>query len=192
MDEIENYSEHIHEQSNEHAHHILAEGKEKWVLFVALTTAVIAVLAAITGLLAGDHADEAMLAQIKSSDQWAFYQAKSIKSETIESSNKILLAMGKTPAAKDTAKVASNKKEQVKIMADAKAFQEESEEHVERHKRLAWGVTLFQAAIAIGAISIITKRKLLWYTSMGLATIGVFFLLDGALFSMEMIRYLHV
>ena len=30
---------------------LVAEGKEKWVLYVALTTAVIAVLAAITGLL---------------------------------------------------------------------------------------------------------------------------------------------
>src|ERR1700734_3206635 len=99
MDEIENFSENIHEHSNEHAHHILSEGKDKWVLYVALTTAVFAVLAAITGLLAGDHSDEAMLAQIKSSDQWAFYQAKSIKSGTIDEANKILLAMGKTPAA---------------------------------------------------------------------------------------------
>jgi len=69
MSEIEDYSENVREQSNEHAHHILKEGKEKWVLFVALTTAVFAVLAAITGLIASDHADEAMLAQIKSSDQ---------------------------------------------------------------------------------------------------------------------------
>src|SRR5713226_5856278 len=128
MDEIENFSEDIHEQSNEHAHHILHgekehEPKEKWVLYVALTTAVIAVLAAITGLLAGDHADEAMIAQMKSSDQWAFYQAKGIKSETLIASNKILLAMGKTPAAADTAKVKTNKKEQAKIMQDAKDFQ---------------------------------------------------------------------
>ena len=51
MDEIEDYSESIHEQSNEHAHHIMHEsgGKEKWVVWVALSTAVVAVLAAITG-----------------------------------------------------------------------------------------------------------------------------------------------
>src|SRR5258708_11723632 len=98
MSEIENYSENIHEQGNEHAHHALAEGKDKWVLYVALTTAVFAVLAAIAGLLAGDHSDEAMLAPIKSSDQWAFYQAKSIKSGTIDAGNKIFLALGQTPA----------------------------------------------------------------------------------------------
>jgi Na+-translocating ferredoxin:NAD+ oxidoreductase RnfD subunit len=168
MDEIENFSENIHEQSNEHAHHILEEGKEKWVLYVALTTAVIAVLAAITGLLAGDHADESMLAQIKSSDKWAFYQAKSIKTETINSSNKILLAL--------------DKKEQAKIMEEAKDAQKESDMHVAKHKILARGVTLFQVAIAIGAISIITKRKILWVVSMGFACIGIFFLLQGTLF----------
>src|ERR1700735_553807 len=109
MAEIEDYSESIHDQSNEHAHHILEEGKEKWVLYVALTTAIIAVLAAITGLIANDHADEAMLAQIKSSDQWAFYEAKSIKSEEIATSNKILVALGKTVAPQDSAKIKSNK-----------------------------------------------------------------------------------
>jgi hypothetical protein len=182
MSEIENYSENIHEQSNEHAHHILSEGKERWVLYVALTTAVIAVLAAITGLLAGDHSDEAMLAQIKSSDQWAFYQAKGIKTDVIATSNNLLIAMGKTPAAKDTAKVNANRKEQAKIMAEAKSLAKESNEHVKLHKILARGVTLFQVAIAIGAISIITKRKALWIASMGFAAIGVFFLLQGTVF----------
>src|SRR5476651_2718690 len=182
MDEIENFSENIHEQSNEHAHHILSEGKERWVLYVALTTAVFAVLAAITGLIAGDHADEAMLAQIRSSDQWAFYQAKSIKSETIAASNKILLALGKTPAAQDTAKIRANKNDQAKIMQEAKDFQKESDEHVAKHKVLARGVTLFQVAISIGAIAIITNRKSLWYGSMGFAAIGIFFLLQGTLF----------
>ena len=182
MEEIEDFSEKIHEQSNEHAHHILSEGKEKWVLYVALSTAVIAVLAAITGLLAGDHADEAMLAQIRSSDKWAFYEAKSIKSETIASSNKVLLALGKTLAPADTAKIKSNKAEQAKIMQEAKDDQKESDEHVAKHKILARGVTLFQVAIAIGAISIITKRKSLWIASMGFALLGIFFLLQGTVF----------
>ena len=182
MAEIEDFSENIHEQSNEHAHHILSEGKEKWVLFVALSTAVIAVLAAITGLIAGDHADEAMLSQIKSSDKWAFYQAKSIKSEQINSANKILLALGKTPAAADSAKIKANKADQAQIMADAKSLEKESEDHGIKHKILARGVTLFQIAIAIGAISIITKRKILWVASLGFAAIGIFFLLQGTLF----------
>jgi hypothetical protein len=182
MDEIENYSESIHEQSNEHAHHMVEEGKEKWVLFVALSTAVIAVLAAITGLLAGNNADEAMLAQIRSSDQWAFYQAKGIKSDVLSSSNSMLIALGKKPDTTSVKKVKEIKKDQADIMLKAKEAEDESKLHSEKHEILARGVTLFQIAIAIGAISIITKRKLLWLVSLGFACAGIFFFLQGLLF----------
>jgi len=182
MDEIENYSEKIHEQSNEHAHHMLEEGKERWVLFVALSTALIAVLAAITGLLAGEHADEAMLSQIRASDQWAFYQAKGIKSETLNQSSKLLVALGKAPIAEDQAKIQENKKEQAEIKEKAEEFQKESAMHSAKHSIFARGITLFQISIAIGAISIIVKRRNLWLVSMGFACIGIFFLIQGLLF----------
>jgi hypothetical protein len=183
MDEIENYAENIHEQSNEHAHHAAHEGgKDKWVIFVAMTTAVIAVLAAITGLLAGDHADEAMLSQIHASDQWAFYQAKGIKSDVIAQGDKLMLALGKKPSPQDSAKISSNKADQAKIMAEAKGAEKESHEHSAKHKILARGVTLFQIAIAIGAISIIVKRKVLWVVSVGFAAVGIYFLLQGVAF----------
>lgn len=181
MEEMENFSEKIHEESNEHAHHMLHEGKEKWVLWVALTTAVFAVLAAIAGLMAGGHADEAMLTQMRASDQWAFYQAKGIKSDVLAASNKILVAVGKVPIAEDVDKIKENKAEQAKIMNEAKAYQKESDEHTAKHAILAKCVTLFQVAIAIGAISIITKRRALWIASMGFAAIGLFFLISGIL-----------
>src|SRR5260221_4587146 len=122
------------------------------------------------------------MAHICELDQWTFYQDNSIKTENIAAYNKILLALGKTPAAKDTAKINANKKDQAKIMQEAKDFQKESDEHITRHKVLARGVTLFQVAISIGAISIITKRKSLWYGSMIFAAIGIFFLIQGTLF----------
>lgn len=182
MDEIENYAENIHEQSNEHAHHAAHEGTDKWVIYVAMTTAVIAVLAAITGLLAGDHADEAMLSQIHASDQWAYYQAKGIKSDVLATGDKLLVAIGKKPSAQDSAKLKLYKTDQAKISKEATAAQNESKEHVEKHKILARGVTLFQIAIAIGAISIIIKRKSLWAVSMAFAAVGIFFFLQGAVF----------
>lgn len=183
MDEIEDYSESIHEQSNEHAHHAAHEGnkKDKWVVYVALTTAVFAVLAAITGLLAGDHADEAMLAQMKSSDRWAQYQAKGVKADVLNASNSVLISLGKTPDTAVVNKVKHERKDQAEIMEKANEYQKESDEHVTRHKILARGVTMFQIAIAIGAISIITKRKLLWIVSMGFAIAGIVFLLQGVL-----------
>jgi hypothetical protein len=182
MDEIEDYSESIHEQSNEHAHHLVQEGKEKWVIWVALSTALIAVLAAITGLLAGEHADEAMLSQLHASDQWAFYQAKGIKSEILDENNKTLIAFGKTPVAADVDKIKENKKEQAEIKKKAEEAQAESNSHVAKHSVFARGITLFQISIAIGAISIIVKRRSLWLVSISFACIGIFFLIQGVWF----------
>src|SRR5207247_3463306 len=80
MEEAEVPLEHLHEHIHHHAEH----GGEKWISWVALSTAILAVLAAIAGLLSGSHANEAMMKQIESADQWAFYQAKGIKAAVLD------------------------------------------------------------------------------------------------------------
>ena len=177
MEELEDPTESLHEHIHEGAHHAQTEGKDKWVIYVALTTAIIAVLSAITGLLAAHHADEAMLSQMHASDQWAYYQAKGIKSEILASDNKLLTAIGKAPIAADAEKIKENKAQQAEISKEAKAAEEESHEHVESHKTLARSVTLFQISIAISAIAILVKRRLYWFLSLGFAAFATFYFL---------------
>jgi TolB-like protein len=80
MEEAEVPLEHLHEQVHESAEH----SREKWISWVALSTAVLAVLAAIAGLLSGKHANEAVINQIQASDQWSYYQAKSVKAAVLD------------------------------------------------------------------------------------------------------------
>src|SRR5437763_16874578 len=80
MEEAEVPLEHLHEEIHHHAEH----GGPPWISWVALSTAILAVLAAIAGLLSGMHANEAMMSQIESSDQWADYQAKGIKAAVLD------------------------------------------------------------------------------------------------------------
>jgi len=80
MEEAEVPLEHLQEEIHHHAEH----GGTPWISWVALSTAVLAVLAAIAGLLSGSHANEAMMNQIEASDQWGYYQAKSIKASVLE------------------------------------------------------------------------------------------------------------
>src|SRR5205809_2310973 len=80
MEEAEVPLEHLHEQ----VHHTAEHSGETWISWVALSTAILAVLAAIAGLLSGKHANEAMMSQIAASDRWGYYQAKSIKSAILE------------------------------------------------------------------------------------------------------------
>jgi hypothetical protein len=66
-EEIEDPTEKLHEAIQEEAR----EAREQWVLGVALSTAILAVLAAVSSLLAGHHSNEALIEQIQASDQWA-------------------------------------------------------------------------------------------------------------------------
>ncbi len=177
MEEIEPPTEHLHEQINEGAEH----GKEHWMVWVALSTAVLAVLAAIASLFANYHSDEALVSQIKSSDQWSYYQSKGIKTLVLSSTGTLLQALGKPVPSQSEDKVRENKAEQEHIRKEALVLAAESQHHIAIHKVLAEAVTIFQIAIAISAITILTRRKPLWFLSLGLTGLGIYFLLSGLL-----------
>ena len=177
MEEMEVPTESLHEQINEAAH----KGKDRWTMIVAISTGIMASFAAISSLLAGHHSNEAMISQIKSSDQWALYQAKGIKAEINNSI--LLLSADKKAEDLDVVKEKVNryKEEQEGIKEKATEFEKESAGHLAKDMVLARCVTLFQVAIALSAISILTKKRLLWIFSMALAGIGIFELIVALL-----------
>jgi Domain of unknown function (DUF4337) len=178
MEEIEVPTEHLQEAIQEKAE----EAREKWTLFVALSTALMAVLAAVAGLLSGHQANEALIEQVKSSDQWSYYQAKSIKSEIAASTGKILNALpGKAVPEESSQALARYEKEKEEIKTKAEEEEKSSEQHLSTHVTLSKAVTVFQIAIAISAISILTRKKPLWYVSIALTIIGTVFLIQGIL-----------
>ncbi|MBS1599696.1 MAG: DUF4337 domain-containing protein [Bacteroidetes bacterium] len=180
MEEMEVPTEHLQEKIHEEAEEKLREEKDKWTLYVALSTAFMAVLAAIAGLLSGHHVNEALIEQIKSSDQWNYYQSKSIKSE-IASSTAIILQNLPGKASADGNKEAMERyeKEKEAIKTKAEDYEKNSEKHLGIHVTLSKAVTIFQIAIAVSAIAILTKRKPLWYGGLVLTIVGIAFLALG-------------
>jgi hypothetical protein len=176
MEEQEIPTEHLQEAIHEKAE----EAKERWTLYVALSTAFMAVLAAIAGLLGGHQVNEALIEQIKASDQWNYYQAKGIKSEIAASTDKILVTLSSKPVeANSKAAVEKYEKEKETIKTQAEEFEKSSEEHLVKHVTLSKAVTIFQIAIALSAIAILTRRKVLWYASILLTLAGAYFLIMG-------------
>ena len=55
------------------------EKKEPWLNYLALTTVVFAVCATLSTLKGGGFSTRSMMSQSQASDQWSYYQAKSIK-----------------------------------------------------------------------------------------------------------------
>jgi len=173
MEEAEVPLEHLHEQTHETAKH----SSEAWISGVALSTAILAVLAAIASLLSGEHANEAMLNQIEASSQWSYYQAKSIKAAVLDAK----IAFTGAPNESDQSKRARYEKEQQEIKSEAEAKQAAAKSYFHKHEVFARGVTMFQIAIAIAAISALTKKRSFWLVSLVFGAFGCAFLVLAAM-----------
>src|SRR5258708_6419209 len=159
----------------------------KWTLHLSLSTAIVAVLAAIASLQAGslaNHAillkNEAVLAQAKASDQWAYYQAKGIKGIIYQVQAE---SVGNRTSAQNfraEAKRYKEEQEELKLKADeteksVKENNEEAEHLLHRHHQFALAVTFFQVSIALAPIASLTHRKGLWYVGLLIAAGGLAF-----------------
>jgi hypothetical protein len=121
-----------------------------------------------------------MHAQIKSSDQWSFYQAKGIKAAVVASRVATLEALGKPVADSLPAQLKRYEKEQDQIKEKARELELESQADLDHHAWLGRGVTMFQIAIAISAISVLTRRKAFWFVAIAFGGIGLVLLVIGA------------
>jgi hypothetical protein len=165
----------------EHAEHA-AHANDPFISLVSISIAVLAVLAAVTSSLetfesasAIIAANRAVLLQDQATDQWSFFEAKSLKKNIYA----IAADGGGTHAADylkkaksegeggdaaqvDATKLEDGREEQIKL----------SEVHEGRHHRLTIGATLLEMGIALSTIAIVTKKRWPWFTSLGLGSIG--------------------
>ncbi|GAC1574752.1 MAG: hypothetical protein NVS3B9_6780 [Candidatus Doudnabacteria bacterium] len=162
---------------------------EGWSKFLALTTAIIAVLSAIATLQSGNYADRslleknnAVLLQNKASDQWNYYEAKGVKKNVVEG------FAGQNPDAKSKAQIEKYAQQQNDIQKIAQSLEEgvketndKSEKLFEKHHTVALGVTLFQIAVALSAMSALLRTKNLWYLSIVSSLGGLALFLSGIL-----------
>jgi hypothetical protein len=161
---------------------------------IAITTAALAVCAALSSQLAGRAAhhsladlNQAAIAQNLASDQWNFYQAEGLKRHVFQVQRDVLRLQ---PGAAAVRQAAAYDKEaarytvlQKEIMKDAKAQERQRDEAKaaaqrfdERYQRLSLGVASFQIAIVVTSVAAIVKRRWLWYLGLAGGAVGLFFL----------------
>ena len=169
-----------HDHEVEHA----AEHGDPFAGRIAVMTAIFATIGAMFGYMGGAtqnaallYKNESAIRRAEASDQWNFYQAKSSKQNIAELG--ATLTTGDTQA-KYLKEVERYKKEKEEIMPEAKKLENAAKEaelaseasmHV--HHRWAQATTFIQIAIALAAITILTRNKGLQYTSYGVAAAAV-------------------
>ncbi len=117
-----------------------------------------------------------MMSQIEASDRWSYYQAKSIKAAVLDA--KISLATSVNE--QDKEKAAKYQGEEAEIKGEAERKESEAKTNFHAHEVYARSVTMFQIAIAIAAISALTKRRRFWIVSLLFGAAGAVFLVLGS------------
>lgn len=171
-----------HFEHAEHAEHASLLG-DPFLTQVSVTIAVLAVVAATVGSLetletaaAMNAKNTAVLLQNQATDNWNFYQAKSIKKNLYA-----IAAANSGPGADDFKQQAARYgKDEEELFAKGKALEQQTEEkllesegHEHRHHILTAAVTFLHVAIAIATISIIMRgQRWPWYIALVLGALG--------------------
>ncbi len=161
---------------------------------IAMFTAIIATVGALFGYMggatqanAGLYKNNAAIKKTEASNQWNYYQAKSSKQNLSE------LALELAPPAKkefyqDEVKRYKSEKAEIKVAAEkleaeAKAWDQQSEEQMHQHHRWAQATTVLQISIALAAIALLSKKRWTEWAMYGAGAIGV---------SVGVLAFLHI
>src|SRR5262245_62093162 len=161
---------------------------------VALVTAIFAVLLAIAAL-GGNHAmKEMLLSQQRSSDQWAFYQAKVIREHQYRGQKLRLEAdlaergPSISPAAREKLEGLMKKFEEEEkryavekkdIEKEAKKLEHERDTWQARDPYFLFGEALLQIAIVMSSVSILGRSRTVFSFSVVLAALGALLAVNG-------------
>lgn len=151
---------------------------------IALFTAVIATVGAIFSYMggatqanAGLYKNNAAIKKTEASNQWNYFQAKSTKQALAEVSRDLAPADRREAyqAKIDRYEKEKNeiKTEAEKIEANAKDWDQKSDEQMHLHHRWAQATTVLQVSIALAAIVLLTRKRPLEWAMFATGIIGV-------------------
>ena len=154
-----------------------------WTDHAARTTAVLAVLAAVSSGQYANQFSRTILAQAEASDQWSFYQSKSIKRHLVNAQIETLqaLAMSSPQAAaeldklraKDAAEVARYEKELAEAMAKARSIEAAKSLHQSQGNWFQGAFIVLQAGVVLCTVAASARRKELWAFAIALGVLGL-------------------
>ena len=164
---------------------------DSWTKWVALTTTILAVGAAFSTMKGGGFSTQTQLNTVKATNNWSYFQSKSIKQTARETEQSILSVMQKeaqTPEAKAeiTKKMAKcestivrYEQEKSDIMNEAKKCERKAEWTQYRGGKFGLAAMFLQVAIMLCAVSALLKKKGAWIAGMCIGGAGMAYLAFG-------------
>lgn len=170
------------------------EKKEPWLNYLALTTVILAVCATLSTFKGGGYSTRSVMSQTQASDQWAYFQSKSIKGYIYEMQrDKLELELkgaGKSisPAAVDeykkkiaeyTSKINKYDSEKTEIQNEAKRFESVRNDAQKHSQIFGVAVIYLQIAILLSSIAALIKQRNIWLLGIAVGLVGVVYFANG-------------
>ena len=163
-------------------------GNSPLVIPVSITISILAVLVAAVTLLGHRAHTEELLLQAKASDQWAYYQAKNIRLRELQSFADLLGVV----ATQDKDKAAEIREKYAKeveryggdkedISKEAKDLEKERDLYQKRANHFDAGEGILEFALIICSLTLLTNKKLFWFSGIIIGAAGVIVALTGFL-----------
>lgn len=183
-----------------------SQEQESFTNRAALLIAVMAAVLAVGGLGGGNATDDMLMSNIRASDTWAFYQAKSIRQTAYEIAEADLASrLGEAtgpgreellarredyrktiarydsepdPAAPDDPLKGEGKQQ---LMAQARAFEAMRERAAEQDDNFDYAEVLLQLALVLGSVAILAHNRAILIASAALGALGALLTANGFL-----------
>ena len=170
------------------------EKKEPWLNWLALTTVILAVCATLSTFKGGSYSTRSVLSQTKAANQWAYYQAKSIKGYLYEIQKEELELGQQSGAARQPAavralverrlagcreKLARYEREKTGIQAEAKRFEAMRDDATAHSQTFGMAVIYLQVAILLSSVAALLRKKPLWLLGLASGSIGLWYFANG-------------
>jgi len=171
------------------------EKKEQWTTYMAITTVLIAVAATLATFKGGGFSTRSLLSQTKASDQWAFFQSKSIKGyiyelrkENIElqvdllekqKGNESAIGKYKEKIKEYKDKITKYDQEKEDIKKEAANFEADRDISKKHSGEFGIAVIFLQVSILLSSIAALSKKKFVWLCGLIVGIIGIFYFNNG-------------
>jgi hypothetical protein len=166
--------------------------KESWLQWVALTTTILAVAAAISSLKASSYSTRVQIHTTEEANQWAYYQAKSVKEHGFRLNNDVLTIVGlmeiknhkinnflRAKEKEYNGEITRYEKERQQIKTDAEKIVKEQTLFKRHNENFALAVMLLQIAIMLSAVGALIKKKSAWFAGLGIGVVGLIYMING-------------
>ncbi len=171
------------------------EKKEPWLNLLALTTVILAVCATLSTFKGGGFSTRSVLRQSQASDQWAFYQAKSIKGnlyelEAVRLAREVKGLEGEKGAGprleearkaleEAKAKVAKYDTEKGEIKAKAETLEKERDSAMRQGAPFGLAVIFLQIGILLSSIAALLKKQPIYWAGLAVGAVGLVYFANG-------------